>query len=174
MFLPIEFSFLMILFAAGLFFIAPNREVIDNTMGGVSQYLAEVGIKFGLATIIAFIQAYVVFTHILDTPLKLLRGKFEKSRNDSHAYILVGVIGSVTIALAMAGGANIAQYIYQLCTRVAIGYAITTIGTVLVARFFGVKSMDQFRDWIDTEDNDSFAILVVGVMIFSMVLAMSA
>lgn len=174
LFLAIEFAFLALVFAAGLFFVAPNNQVINNTLGGIGRYLVEVGVKFGLVTIIAFVQAYFIFTNVLGTPLCQLRGKFEKSRNDSHAYIVVGILGSAAAALTMAGGANLAQYAYQTCTRVAIGYAIATLGVILAARFFGVKTMDQFRDWIDMEDNDSYAILVAGIMVISMVLAMSA
>ncbi len=173
-FLVAEFVFLVLVFAGGLAFLAPSIQVINNTLDGIGHYLFEVGIKFVLVIAITLVQAYVVFTHVLDTPLTELRQKFNKSRNDSHAYVLVGIIGGAVVALTMARGVNLNQYVYQLCTRAAVGYGIATIAAGLTAGCFGVKSMDDFRDWIDTEDNDSYAILLSGVLVLSMVLAMSA
>lgn len=40
--------------------------------------------------------------------------------------------------------------------------------TFLVARvLFGVHSMDQFKDWIHTRDNDSYALIVMATLLSS-------
>lgn len=173
LFLVLEFGLLAILFAGGLIFVAPNAAVVVNTVTNLLGYVGELAAKLVLFVIVGGVQSWLLFHHVLDTPITMLRGRFEKSRNDSHSWLLLGIFATVAIALVFAGGQTFDVYLYQLMTRAAVGYALATLAVVLVAIVFGARSMDDFRDWIDTEDNDSYAMLVAGTMILVMFLAMS-
>ena len=171
-FLVLWFVILAFIFGIGTVFIPPSGVVVARTFGKLEGYAGELAIKFLIVSLIALFQTYLLFTHVLDAPLSRLKERFARSHNDSHAYLLVGIVGAGIAAVTMSNGASLAEYFYQLCTRAAIGYAVATILTIFLARLFGVRSMDEFRDWIDAEDNDSYAILVSGTMIGSMALAM--
>jgi hypothetical protein len=167
-----EFIFLASLFAIAIFVLAPNVTIIDKTFVGISHYLPKVAIMFILAVGLTLIQSFLFLKLCLGIRASEIKKRFEESHNDSHAYLIGGVAISVVIALAMSNGANLPQYLYNLCTKAPVGFILSVLFTTLFARIFGVKSMQAFHNWIDTPDNDSYAILVSVIMVASMILAM--
>lgn len=172
-FLCLELAFLTVVFIIGLVFLAPDAAVVGQTFVGIGQYLSELAVKTSLAIVLTLIQSSLFLKFCLNIPLSDLKQRFQISRNDSHAYFIVGIAGSVVASLILARGVNIHQYLYCLCTKMPVGYFISVIITAAVARSFGVKSTSEFRQWVDQEDNDSYAILISGILVLSMVLAMA-
>jgi hypothetical protein len=171
-FLLCELLFLVLLFAVGLILLAPNITVIDNTFVGIGNYLPKIGIVFVLAVVLTLIQSFLFLKLCLGIPVSGIKKRFEESHNDSHAYLIGGIAASVAVALVFSSGVNLHQYLYSLCIKAPVGYLFAVLATTVVARIFGVKSMQEFRNWINTPDNDSYAILVSVIMVVSMILAM--
>lgn len=173
-FLIVEFFILGCLFFIALRFVAPNIQVSSNTLNSVGEYLTKTGVKFFLAVVISFLEIWVVFKHVLDTKLSELKVKLKEHHNDSYAYIIFGLVTSVVVMLAAVGDATPQYFLYQILTRGTVGFAIATVFTVIFAKVFGMKNMDEFRYWINEKDNNSYAIIVAGISIVSMVLSMNA
>ena len=172
-FITWEATFLALLFAVGLFFLAPNTTVVDQTFVSIGGYFLELAIKTVLAIAITLTQSFIFLRYCLDIRVLRLKDRFQASNNDSHAFLIIGIAASVVTALFSVKGANLHQYLYNLCIKMPIGYLVSVVITIVVSRLFGVKNIERFRAWIDTKDNDSYAILVAGILVLSMILAMS-
>lgn len=171
------FSFLLMM--AGLLVVMFGTSLLlapDAVKASLGSYLLEFVVEFAVKIAITFglgmLLAWVVFFNVLDTPLEDLRRKFEESHNDSHAIMLGGILGACAIMLIGAGGQSLREYLFAVLMQGSLAMAVATIMTICVARLFGVRSMDQFRDWIQTEDNDSYAVIVVAIWLASLALAM--
>jgi hypothetical protein len=127
-----------------------------------------------LAIVISFLEIWVVFRHVLDTKLTQLTSKLKDHHNDSYAIIIFGLVTSVVIMLTAVGDTTIQYLLYQILTRGTVGYAIATVFTVIFAKIFGMKSMDELRYWVNEKDNNSYAIIISGILIVSMILSMNA
>ncbi len=174
LFLLLEFIFLGGLFFIALKFVAPNAQVTQDTVRGLTGYLMKIGGKFILAIVISFLEVWVVFKHVLDTKISDLLDKLRLHHNDSYAIILVGLITSVSIMIASVGDTSVQYLLYQILTRGSLGFAIATIFTVIFAKILGMNSMDELRFWIDEKANNSYVIIIVGVLIVSTILSMNA
>ena len=160
------------LFTVGLFFLAPNTTVIDQTFVSIGGFFFEVAIKTVLAVIL-FLVMWFLFFKIGLRSSRSLKDYFVSNNNDSHVWLFIGIAATVVIAVLSVKGINIQQYLYNLCIKMPVGYFISTIITLVVARLSGLKTIENFRIWMDAKDNDSFAILVVGILVLSMFLTMS-
>lgn len=172
LFFLVEFIFLALLFSVGLFILAPNAKVVDQTFVSIGGYFCELGIKAVLAIVISLVMSLIFFKICLK-PSGSLKDYFISENNDSHAFLIVGIVASVIIALFSVKGISFHQYLYNLCIKMPIGYLISTIVAVVFARLFGVKNMEDFRNWMETKNNDSYAIIVSGILVLSMILTMS-
>lgn len=173
LFLLLEFIFLGVLFFIALEFVAPNTQVTQDTVKSLTGYFIKIGGKFLLAIVISFLEVWVVFKHVLDTKLSNILDKLKIHYNDSYAIILVGLITSVAIMIASVGDSSVQYLMYQILTRGSIGFAVATIFTVIFAKILGMNSMDELRFWIDEKANNSFVIIIVGVLIVSTILSMN-
>ncbi len=169
MFVLVVTLVLAAVFVSGLLFVAPNVEVQQETLGSVDTYLVVKLVELALIAIISFFLVWVFFSAVLDTPLRNLKKKFREGGNDSHAIITVGIILSVAWMVASSGGQSLWQHLYHICTRGSLAYAISVFVTVIMARIWGVKTMDQFRDHVESIYNDSYSILVAAVLVISMI-----
>ena len=164
---------MVVIFAAAQIFLAP-KAVVTKTFEVIPGWIGEYLIRMIFIGVLVLARAYITFTHVLDTPLKQLKAKFEKSRNDSHAIVLIGLAILAYILITAVKGVGFTQYLYIVMTRGALGEIVGDVITILVARFcFGIHSMDEFRDWVDAEDNNSHAILVMGIKIISLAVALA-
>jgi hypothetical protein len=170
-----EVVILAVMFIVGMVAVAPNTEVAGKTLTGIwGNYLPELAFKLTFVVVFSIIQSWLFFRFVLQVhSLGELKEKFRASHNDSHAWLLLGIAGSAVAIFTMSGGFNAHQYLYCFLTKGPIGYVIAFGLTAIISRIFGVKSMADFKSWVETEDNDSYSILVVGILILSMVLAMS-
>lgn len=173
LFWVITLAILALIFCASLLFLAPDTQVAANTMAETGDHLLKVLVKIVLIIIFTLIFSSLYFKFILHTPLVALRDKLRESNNDSHAYIIGGIIGSLVVVFTKAGGANLHQYLYQLGTRATAGYFVAIVITLAVTRVFGIRSVHEFRSYINRPNNDSYAILVLIILIASLFVAMS-
>lgn len=173
-FLIWDFVFLAVMFSFGMLVLAPNAAIATETFTGIGGYLLKTTIKVVLAVILAIIQSLFLLKLGLGFSASAIKKQFQEEHNDSMAYLIVGLAGSAVIAIALATGSNIHQYLYVFCTKVPVGYLIASIITTIITRISGVKSIQEFRSWIDAKSNDSHAILVAGILVMSMFLAMNA
>ena len=171
-FFLVEATFLALLFSVGLFLLAPNIAVVDQTFVSIGGYFFELAIKTVLTIIITLIM-WLLFFKIGLGSFRSLKDYFVLSNNDSHSYLFIGIAATVVVALFSVKGVNIHQYLYNLCIKMPIGYLISTVITVIFARLFGIKTIEGFRSWMDAKYNDSYAIVIAGIFVLSMLLAMS-
>lgn len=170
----LTFVAMLLVFGAAQFFLAPSADVVNTSVGKIWGWIVEYGVRLGIVGLIVLVKAYLVFTHVLDTPFSLLGSKFRKPRNDSHAIVLVGLITEAVLLVIMVSASGFDQFLYFIMTRGALGEIVGTMATLVIARIFGVRSMDDFRDEVEKEDNDTFATLVVGVKIATFALALAS
>lgn len=161
------------IFCVGLFLVAPDFQVSINTLTETGNHLLKVLVKIILVFIFTLLIGSLYFKFILGIHFSSLKEKLKENHNDSHAIIISGIAISLAIAFLMAGGDNLRQYLYQLCTKGAIGYFTATIITLVMTRLAGVKSVGEFRNWINTSNNDSHAILISSILVASLLISMS-
>jgi hypothetical protein len=173
-YLALTFVAMALIFAAAQYFLAPSANVVNEAYAKTFEWVNEYGKRLALVAGITFVFAYAVFTHVLDTPLRQLGSKFRKPQNDSHAIVLLGLAAKAVLLIAMIEGQSFDQYLYLVMTQGSVGELMATVVTLGIARFFGIRSMDEFRDKVEEKDNDTFTMLVVGfnVLTFSLALVL--
>ncbi|MDD4937627.1 MAG: hypothetical protein PHX34_01195 [Candidatus Shapirobacteria bacterium] len=169
----IMFIALVSIFCVGLFLVAPDSQVISNTITETGDHLLKVLIKIVMVIIFTLALGSLYFRFILGIPFSSLKEKLKESHNDSHTIIISGIAISLAIAFLMAGGINLRQYLYQICTKGIIGYLVAIIITLIMTRMAGVKSVGEFRDLVNTPSNDSHAILISSILTASLLISMS-
>lgn len=137
----------------------------------VVSYTFTVMAKAVVWAILTGVTIYVFFAQVLDTSISQLMDRFHESHNDSHAVLIKGFALGFGLLIGLTQASSLTHLVYLVLTRGVIALALSTVFTILVARGFGVYSMDHFRDWVYTNDNDSYAHLVAGVFVAMMVLA---
>ncbi len=171
----IWWSLMVLVFAIAQYVLAPSTHVVTETFGNIPGWIGEYFIRLGIVIGIVFVRAWVIFYHVLDTPIRQIKREFESPRNDSHAIILGGLIFLTLALIVSIKGASFDQYLYGIMTRGALGEIVGDCITILIARFvFSIHNMDEFRDWVTMKDNNSHVIMVVVVKIATLILALAS
>jgi hypothetical protein len=154
-------------------FMLKGAPDLTETLKDIGAYFEIIAVKFAVGSVITLLLSWIVFYHVLDTPLDQLRKKFREDKVNAYGFLMVGILGTVVVMLVGAQGATFNEYLFGLLTRGTVGLGIATLLTIIVARIFGCRSMDGFRDSINT-GNDVDAILVSGALVIGMFFAMYA
>lgn len=175
LFFVAQLAVLSMVFVFGIYVLAPNDSVVVSTMGAFGGYGIELIVKFGVLVVIVAAEGFLLFTQVLDTPLGMLLAKYRKPRNNSHAVLMAGLLIATGVAVSLADASSARQFLYVMCTKAVVGHALAIVLTILYARLvLQVQSMDEFRDWVDQEDNDSHSMLIAAAFVVTMTVAMSA
>lgn len=183
LYLLLKFVLLAILFALGISWFAPSGSAVTQELQFFTHgFLEGLGVRAVIAVGYIIIQSLLVFEHALSTPLfrwpwaknPTLRDQFEAEDNDSHAIVMLGIVVSGILLATMITASTWQIYVFIILTRGLVGELFGDLSTFIVARAFGVRSMDKFRDWVvSTKRNDSHAILVSVIKCGWLALALS-
>jgi hypothetical protein len=171
-------------FAYGVYFLSPNAEVVADTFGFFTSGLW-IGFRtralIGVAYII--LMAYVWFELVLDTPLRRWRWSNPKRltlgeqlkalHNNSHAIVLAGIVLSALLIMMQTNAATPTGFLYKVLTQGAMGEFFGNLTAFGVARLFGMKTMDKFREKVEEKYNDSPVIIVIVFKLFWLGLLLS-
>lgn len=162
------------LFATGSIALGAPGAVVTTTITNLPHYIVEVVVKFVTWFVASGVLAVIVFSVVLDTPIRDLWVWLNAPRNDSHAIVLAGMAGVVSIAMLAAQGVTLQQFAFTVMTKGAIGLFLGILATTAGAWFIGVRSMDNFRARLVEKDNNSHVIVVMAILNIAMAFAMLA
>lgn len=171
---------LFVAFAVGVRFLAPNAKIVQDAYAFVMKGFW-VGLFYRALIMVGYdvLQGYLTFYHVLDTPFRKKRAdqftlmeQLRAKGNDSHAMVLGGILIS-GLLIALTNASDPTMYVFFVLTKGVVGELLGDVFALLMARFlFGVRSMDEFRDWVTEKYNNSHVILVVIVKLVWLALAL--
>ena len=186
MFFTIKFIGMALIFAVGQYFLSSNAAQVNKSLEFYfgSSLWSELINKILIVGIYTAVMTFILFTQVLDTPLwrtkrtpkdALTFGEqIRLPHNGSYMILFVGILLSGVAFIAMLRGANFHDFMYAVTTRGALGELIGDLLTILVTRFiFKVKSLDEFKGWVNEKFNDDHAELVRGLKLASLIIALS-
>lgn len=144
-----------------------------TSFSGIVKFLLSVTEHVGIAAIIAFVLIVIVFTQVLDVPFLSIGKKFDEDHNLSYGLIAAGLVGVCAIAVFMASASSFQLYVYELLTKGSVGLFFSIVVTVIAAVFFGIDSMDSFRDYVEAPANNQKVLLLMVILNLVMFGAMS-
>lgn len=180
MYIIIKTLILFLAFAVGVRFLAPNAKIVQDAYAFIMKGFW-VGLFYRALIMVGYVvlQGYLTFYHVLDTPLRKRRldqftlvEQLRERHNDSHAIVLGGIMIS-GLLIALTNASDPTMYVFFVLTKGVVGELLGDVFALLMARFlFGVRSMDEFRDWVTEKYNNSHVILVVIVKLVWLALAL--
>jgi hypothetical protein len=174
----------LIAFACGVYFLSPNAQAVSNTFGFFTRGLW-IGLRVRALVGIVYISlmAYVWFEHVLDTPLRrwpwsnpkrlTLVEQMKALHNNSHVIVLAGILISALLIMLTTAAATSTGFLFKVLTQGVVGEWIGNIFALGIARWFDMKTMDEFRDKVEEKYNDSPVILMVAFKLFWLGLVLS-
>jgi hypothetical protein len=185
-FLLFKFGLLFLAFAVGQYFFSSSASQVTRNLQfllGTSLW-SEFSVKLLVVGVYTLVMCYLLFVHVLDTPLWRTRNtpkevitfpeQIKMAHNGSYTILFVGILLSGVAFVVMLRGANFQAFMYAVLTRGAIGELFGDLLTILVTRFiFKVKSLDEFKTWVNEKYNDDHAELVRGLKLAVLLIALS-
>jgi len=169
-FLIFQLVLAFLLFAIGLYRFAPSGDAIAELIKFFTNgFIKAFALRASVALVYIVLQSWIIFEQALNVPLwkrdkrLSLFEQFKAPRNNSHAFIAVGIILSGLAFAGIATASTSDRYMFVVLTQGALGELLGNIFTMAFAFFTKTRSMDAFRTWVDEKDNDSWVAVIVAV-----------
>lgn len=141
-------------------------------------FMATIGfmvLKLFFASLWGINLGYFVWTQVLDEQVTTIKSRLSNPENDSYAIVISTLLFVLPgIIAVLAGGNTLQSFLFACFTKGGMGIFAGIILCGAISWIFGVRSLDEFKQWVKTPRNNGYVILIGVSFIVTVAVALAA